>query len=125
MKGSGALREHPDGVSGTGRAYTGFWKSGTCPWLPDPRDFVDETWDASERGRVADYLDGGRVVAAYRGWSTCRICDKMNGNQDLGDGDIVWPSSFGHYARKHAVRPPAALVERALRRGRVPPARRA
>lgn len=110
-----ALREHPDGDSSTGKAFIGFWQSKTKPGLPDPKDYVDEDWDWWEKQRVADFFDAGKSVASYKGWSDCRLCGKPNGSADLGDGVFVWPSGLGHYVREHSVKPPAVIVQRALR----------
>ena len=110
--------QHPDGggvfLKQPG-AFIGFWGSPIDRTLPDPHDFVDDTWDLQERRRVADYLDYGKEVAHYKGCSTCRICGQRNGSQDLGDGVFVWPEGLGHYIRDHAVRLPQAFIARALR----------
>lgn len=111
-----ALSKHPEGrYPDDSRGFIGFWRSQHQPDLPDPRDFVDEDWDSVEREKVASYFDGGVVAASYRGPSPCRICKRHNGSEDLTDGVFVWPSGFAHYIKEHSVRPPAAVVERALR----------
>jgi len=92
--------------------------------LPWPADFVDRQWDPRERDAVAKYLDAGKTVGSYRGWSTCRLCGKHNGSQDLSDGSYVWPQGFSHYVRDHSVRPPVEFVQHALggrpRAGQIP-----
>lgn len=98
----------------SGLGFIGFWRSKHQPDLPDPRDFVDEDWDPAERARVSGYFAQGKVVASYRGFSDCRICGKNNGSTELSDGVFVWPSGFAHYIKEHSVRPPQAIVDRAL-----------
>ena len=44
----------------------GYWKGNGEPDLPDPRDFVDASWDACERHELAKYLSNGTVVVEYR-----------------------------------------------------------
>jgi len=77
--------------------------------LPDPKDFVDPSWDPAERGMVIAYLRKGRVLERYFGYSTCRfkcgIDDAEMGDADLTDGTFVWPEGFAHYLEKHNVRP--------------------
>lgn len=78
--------------------------------LPDPRDFVNPAWAASERAAVVDYLKRAPRVASWLGWSDCRFCGNNNGTTCLSDGVFVWPAGFAHYLVAHDVRPPAEFV---------------
>jgi hypothetical protein len=82
--------------------------------LPDPRDYVDETWDVHEREAVLGYLDGAATAHRWMGFSNCRFCGKINGTTCFGDSEFVWPEGFAHYLREHGVRPPAAFVEHVM-----------
>ena len=82
--------------------------------LPDPRHFVDLHWPQAERDLVANYLDGGLVLYAYDGWSTCRICGTHAGTECLFDGTFVWPSGFSHYLREHGVKPDPRFIAHVL-----------
>jgi hypothetical protein len=79
--------------------------------LPDPRDFVDESWDERERDLVARYLEQGFSPWAFFGWSNCRICGKANGSAELTDGVYLWPEGLAHYVREHSVRLPDAVLD--------------
>lgn len=83
---------------------------------PRVEDFVDETWSASERRRVVEYLKRGRKYEAYLGYSRCRICQRENGCLDLHDGVYVWPDGLVHYVRDHSVKPPDDFVRHVLQR---------
>jgi hypothetical protein len=94
----------------------GFWASPEAPELPDPRRFVDERWDPTERDMVIDYLRRGFVVSAYLGKSACRLCDKAVGSLQLSDGVFAWPDGLAHYLEAHDVRLPPRFVEHVSRR---------
>lgn len=119
------LKEHPHKSShprlrGGVRAI-GYWRSEREPLLPDPKMFVDPSWDATEREDIARYLDAGEEIVAWRGSSQCRFCsDLYNGSVCLGDGAFVWPSGLSHYLRVHSVRLPAEFVTHARAKG-IPP----
>lgn len=91
----------------------GFWRGGypDDQTLPDAAAAQDETWTGEERTRVLQHLAEGEVTASYRGMSSCRICGKRNGSQDISDGTFVWPSGFAHYLTDHAVKPSQAFID--------------
>jgi hypothetical protein len=95
----------------------GFWRSRREPDLPDPHDFVDETWDPREREAVIAHLDAGAVDVRWLGPSPCRFCGRPNGSADLTDGTYLWPSGLSHYVREHGVRLPEQVVDVMLGRG--------
>ena len=88
----------------------GYWKGYGEPDLPDPRDFVDASWDAYERHEVAKFLSNGTVVVEYRGLSSCRFCGHGTGHREFTDGTYQWPEGLAHYLWVHQVRLPAAVV---------------
>jgi hypothetical protein len=89
----------------------GYWAGEGLDEWPDPRSFVDLTWDALERSIVVDYLKRGFVARACMGMSPCRFCGKLNGSLELTDGVFVWPEGFAHYLEEHGVRPPDSFVD--------------
>ena len=101
----------------------GFWQEGETPQprsrLPHPLDHVDPAWDIHERHRVASYLREAKVVASYRGMSSCRICGCRNGSQEHSDGTYLWPSGFSHYLLLHDVKPPQEFIDHVLARALV------
>jgi ankyrin repeat protein len=95
----------------------GFWRAGPEPdasGLPHPSEAIDAAWPARERARVVRYLRRGEVIAAYLGYSTCRLaCGipwSFMGSRDLSDGVWVWPEGYAHYVEHHDVRPPAEFL---------------
>lgn len=90
----------------------GYWDGPhTTPGWPDPREFVDPTWDRDERDEVYQYLLQGTVVRAYMGNSTCRFCGERVGSLEFTDRVYAWPEGLAHYVRQHSVRLPSAVVE--------------
>ena len=133
---------HPDKPGNLGLLHLGYWRpnppriagSMADEWaikayeknkhLPDPHDFVDEAWDPVLRSRVVAYLQAGKAVEHWRGWSYCRFgCDARHsdmGSQDLSDGTYCWPQGFPHYVEHHGVRPPEEFVAHVLKVCRAP-----
>jgi len=79
--------------------------------LPDPKDFIDNTWSEEERRLVASFLKGGKSLMQWRGYSGCRLCKIHNGSMCLGDSVFVWPQGFAHYVEAHNVRPPKEFID--------------
>jgi hypothetical protein len=120
------LDRHPDMPNMSTKAI-GYWFNDHHPTFPKPEEHIDGSWNSIEREAVARYLDSGKIVASWRGWSRCRMCGKQNGSACLGDGVYVWPEGFSHYVRDHGVRPPDVfskhVLEKVLSDGFKPPTR--
>jgi hypothetical protein len=97
--------------------FTGYWHAGEEDNLPNPRDYVDEHWDETERNRVIEYLADAYVVIGYMGFSWCRMgCPELSppsdiGTKDLTDGTWIFPEGLVHYLRHHSVKPEADFLE--------------
>lgn len=105
---------HPDDPAEVvGLRAIGYWRGAWDRYkkLPDPRDYVDLTWDAAERELVASYLEAGKDVVLWKGSSQCRFCGADNGSTCKADGAFVWPEGLAHYVRVHGVRPPQEFVD--------------
>jgi len=93
----------------------GFWRSEREPSLPDPRAFVDETWDSAEREKVIAYLEASYYAPWMQcGPSWCRLgCPRPGdiGTQDLTDGTWLYPEGLVHYVRSHHVKPPDEFLD--------------
>jgi hypothetical protein len=94
----------------------GYWRGETSPDHPDPRAFVDTSWDENDRHQVAAYLRSGTVPWAAAGFSVCRVCGSVNGSAEFTDGTYVWPEGLVHYVEEHRVRLPEAVLEHIRRR---------
>ena len=96
----------------------GYWGKGRWASWPDPHNFVDTDWDPVERAAVLNYLRGGRQFALggalQAGFSTCRICDEIDGTKEFTDGAYVWPEGLTHYVAVHDVRLPEEFVAHVL-----------
>ncbi len=93
----------------------GYWRGvGERSDLPDPRDFVDPSWNRAELAAVVAYLRAGRFHTAYMGYSDCRICGCGNGDKEYTDGVYVWPEGYAHYLERHQVKPPEHFVQHVL-----------
>ncbi len=94
----------------------GYWRNRQQPELPDPEEFIDTDADRQLLEEVGRYLANGTSLAAYMGFSTCRICGEPNGSAEFSDGVYVWPEGLAHYVRDHCVRLPPELEQHALAR---------
>jgi len=113
------LDEHPDSpVEARGMRAIGYWYNKHQADLPDPHNFVDPNWDQIERNAIIQHLNEGRVVARWRGWSSCRFCGQRNGSCCLSDGTYVWPQGFAHYLEAHDVKPPDEFINHVLPKSR-------
>jgi hypothetical protein len=50
-------------------------------------------------------------LTAYRGFSMCRLCAKLNGSEEFEHAGYRWPSGFLHYIEAHNVRPPQDFAD--------------
>lgn len=89
----------------------GYWTGPLAAGWPDPRDFVDHSWDQREREDVADYLTQGFIYVSYGGISICRFCGRENGALELTDRTWYWPDGLPHYLVEHGVRLPQVFVD--------------
>jgi hypothetical protein len=92
----------------------GYWRIAQEPEWPDPKEFVDDTWDDAAREIVANYLDTGRVTWIELSLSICQFCGCENGCAELTDGTYLWPEGLSHDVREHGVRMPARVVDHIL-----------
>jgi hypothetical protein len=92
----------------------GYWKSSDKPTLPHPIDFVNDQINPEDRKLLIDYLDKGKMVMAFLGYSYCRFnCgtpDHEMGARCLTDGKYIWPEGLSHYIREHNVWLPEMFI---------------
>lgn len=79
-----------------------------------PKQWVDESWDPTERDLIIAYLQNGESKFRWRGCSWCRFCECRNGSQCLTDGTYIWPQGFTHYLIEHGVKPPQEFIDHVL-----------
>jgi hypothetical protein len=92
----------------------GFWRSSDgknfkdCPTI---QEYTDYHWYGKEKENVIKYLSLKHTVdGAYMGYSNCRVCGKINGNEEYTDGKYVWPEGYLHYITEHNVIPPYSFI---------------
>lgn len=98
-----------------GLRKVGFW-AGNGPEndkYPRVETMIDPSWDQRERVTVLNHMQHGKEHAAYKGWSTCRVCGKQVGSRDFTDGTYVWPEGFAHYITVHNAKPSRDFIEHA------------
>ena len=79
----------------------GYWYSVYQPDLPHPT--VNPQIDPTLRLRAVSWLNNGKLLNSYRGFSTCRICGCVNGSIELGRDGYVYPEGLVHYITDHNV----------------------
>lgn len=85
-------------------------------WRQTERSGIDLPWPKEGRlpeetkKMIVDFLKNGKQYAAYRGWSTCRICNKPNGSTCLVNGDFIYPEGYAHYISEHNIQPDFDLL---------------
>lgn len=98
----------------------GFWGNGRYARWPDPRRFVDPSWDPEERAAVIAYVRRGRDWAPNDEpvglVEDCKICDRPIGSGEVTDGSYVWADGLAHYLEVHDVRLPDEFTEHVLGR---------
>lgn len=92
----------------------GYWSTPEEPMLPDPREWVDSSWDMGERIKVIRYLRDGKFTGEHQNLARCRMGCKSSygmGRHDMTDGSFVWPEGLAHYIECHSVKPPEEFVQ--------------
>ncbi len=121
------LKEHPDVMPRHKEHYEsalcdepkfiGYWYRHEGQEMPNPADFVDENWDPQEKVAVLAYLEKGKTLMSWRGFSWCRFkCSEppVPGTRCKTDGEWVWPEGFAHYIELHDVKPPQEFINKCL-----------
>lgn len=89
----------------------GYWLGPNAAGWPDVHDFVDRSWDRSERQMVIERLHTGEPAPwMSMGKSRCRFCEVRNGYREYSDGTFLWPEGLVHYLEEHDVRLPHEVV---------------
>ncbi len=93
--------------------WIGPWADDSHPERPHPRDYIDQTWDERERGKVAVYLEGGFILGApLDGDGSCSMCGKKYYRGFVRtDGTFIWRDGLSHYVDEHSVRLPQVFID--------------
>lgn len=79
----------------------------------------DEAWKTEkpdEYAAVLTYLKNPEHTEAWRGYSSCRVCGfRPNGHRDFFKGTFIYPEGYAHYVEEHGVKPPAEMIEAAMK----------
>lgn len=92
----------------------GYWYSKYEPEFPMPKE---NTLSEENKKDVINKLEEIEKIAEeqrYRGWSSCRICDKSNGSVEFTYNGFRWPSGFMHYIKEHNVSPSKQFLKNIL-----------
>lgn len=79
---------------------------------PDPRGLIDPDfwkWNGLKT-KTIEYLKSGTPCNHYRGFSSCRICNRILGTFERTDGVWAWPDMLEHYVQSHDVRLPEEFL---------------
>jgi hypothetical protein len=81
--------------------------------FPHPNDLIDiEFWKNNSKYEkyVVSYLIHGKPCNFFRGFSQCRICEKILGTFERTDGCYIWPDQLEHYVAEHKVMLPKQFI---------------
>lgn len=94
------------------RQQEGFWWSETESWFPMPQPYVGFWHDRELFLERLKHVEERCRVQAYRGSSSCRLCDnRRNGSETYSSENWEWPSGYRHYIEHHNVRPSLAFEQ--------------
>ena len=77
-----------------------------------PHEIVSES-KLPDMLKLADYVAKGNSAIAWKGYSACRICDKILGTRCLTDGAYIWPEKLEHYIVEHDIFLPQEFIDHA------------
>jgi hypothetical protein len=91
----------------------GFWHGGYEKGLPKPIS-LERAWTGKKEFlKALTKVESRARRNLYRGWSTCRVCEKKNGSAEFSirmfSMKWMWPCGFAHYVKEHNVRPSLAF----------------
>lgn len=89
----------------------GFWRNQYKPDLPMPEAAAAPWEGKTEFLSTLEKIEATAQQVAYRGFSICRICKKMNGTREFEHRNWVWPSGFRHYIEDHNVKPSEEFIK--------------
>lgn len=109
------------------KKYEGHWYSKREPHFPMPvhsdtphpqKQEILDTYDFLMSMPIFDYTEANDWanghVKGYRGWSSCRCCQKHNGSREYNYRDWAWPEGFRHYIADHNVIPTKDFLKEVL-----------
>lgn len=98
----------------------GFWWSEQEPHFPKPESMKepfkdkDVVVEALEKLYTEIILHKKGECIYFKGFSTCRCCNEMNGSRELTYKRWVWPEGYLHYIKAHNVRPSNEFLKEVL-----------
>jgi hypothetical protein len=98
--------------------YIGYWrtKRDSLSNFPFPdENSSDVVYDEEYIKTVKDVLDKNSEIIQYRGYSNCRICNKLNGSSEYcinyKNETFCIPQGYFHYLTEHCVKMDDTLME--------------
>ena len=89
----------------------GYWWSKYEPKLPKPISNLKPWKGKTEFLKRLRVIEKSTTKNHYKGFSRCRICNKVNGTKEHVIENWNWPEGFLHYVEEHNVRPSIAFQE--------------
>lgn len=89
----------------------GYWYSKSEPQYPHPISNKDK-WEGQDK--FVNQLINTQFKASktnYKGWSDCRVCNKMNGSSEFQLDNWKWPEGLLHYIVNHNVKPSQEFID--------------
>jgi hypothetical protein len=83
----------------------GYWYSSHTPQFPKPVP-NDQPWAGqAEFLKALSKKETGSYHHISKGFSLCRVCERINGSVEYESGEWSWPSGLRHYVEDHNVKP--------------------
>jgi hypothetical protein len=89
----------------------GYWKANVSETsnYPYPVANTGSKDDCELALALINVIERSATKIGYRGFSTCRICNQINGSQEYQAGDMnfrmAMPAGYRHYIEDHKVMP--------------------
>ena len=83
----------------------GFWYWEYEKHLPLPVECAEPFEGQTDFLRALDAVEEAANFLQAKGWSTCRICNCVNGSREYRTSVAQWPEGLRHYIAEHNVEP--------------------
>ncbi len=92
----------------------GYWYSEATPEYPMPVHTDVVPHNKSDILKALDKAEASARTVAYKGFSICRCCGRINGSREFSYKGWSWPEGFRHYIEDHNIVPSFKFTEEVL-----------